>query len=424
MRGLTADSIDTTSDLPARIHAVLDRRLNTGAATPVAMAVSGGGDSVALALIAAEWARRHGRPLLILTVDHGLNPASPGWTEQCARLADRLGARFQPLAWTGEKPGTGLPAAARTARHRLLADAARAAGARAILMGHTADDLAEAAAMRAAGSTTPDPREWAASPVWPEGRGLFLLRPMLDLRRRALRGWLAERAEAWIEDPANDNPRFARSRARIALAGASPSRAAGAMPPDLARLARQVREGPDLILSRPALRDTAFEAARALVGAACLCVAGTSRPPRRDRLDRLTQTLRGQESLVATLGGARVEADAGTIRWLREAGEIARSGSGDLVLNPGETGVWDGRFEITATHPLVVRALAGRAARLSPAARAALAAWPAAARGGLPAVIGDDVACPVVEDVEGVSLRSLVVDRLHAACGAVVREPL
>jgi tRNA(Ile)-lysidine synthase len=421
MRGLTAAR--PPSDLAAQVRAVLDHRLNAGTTAPVAVAVSGGGDSVALALIAADWARQRGRSLLILTVDHGLNPASPGWTVQCARLAKRLGARFQALAWIGEKPGAGLPAAARSARHRLLAEAARASGARVILMGHTADDLAEAAAMRAAGSTTPDPHEWAASPVWPEGRGLFVLRPMLDLRRQALRGWLAERNEAWIEDPANDNPRFARSRARVALRGAGPSQAARATPSGLAGLARQARESPGLVLRRQALRDAAFETALALTGAACLCAAGTSRPPRRDRLDRLTEALRGGAPLVATLGGARIEADAGAIRWLREAGEIARSGSVDLTLQPGETGVWDGRFEIAATRPLVVRALAGHAARLSPAARAAVATWPAAARGGLPAIVGDNVACPVVEAVDGVSLRSLALERLRAACGVIEREP-
>src|SRR5207247_1209422 len=82
-----------------------------------------------------------------------------------------LGADFQALRWDGDKPVTGLAAAARTARHRMLADAARRAGARAILMGHTGSDVLEAEAMRAAGSTTPDPKEWAPSPAWPEGRG-------------------------------------------------------------------------------------------------------------------------------------------------------------------------------------------------------------------------------------------------------------
>lgn len=422
MRRLTAAS--TPSDLPARVCAILDRRLNAGTSAPVAVAVSGGGDSAALALIAADWARRRDRRLLVLTVDHGLNPASVSWTERCARLADRLDADFQALTWTGEKPSTGLPAAARAARHRLLAEAARAAGARTILMGHTADDRAEAAAMRAEGSTTPDPREWAASPAWPQGRALFVLRPMLDLRRADLRDWLAARGETWIEDPANDNPRFARTRARTVLAGATPSQAATAHSPAFADLARRMREAPGLVLPRLALREAPFDAARALAGAACLCAAGTSRPPRRDRLDRLTQALRSEASLVATLGGARVEADAATIRWMREAGEVARAGVEDLVLQAGETGVWDGRFEVTTTRPLAVRTLAGHAARLSPGARATLAAWPAAARGGLPTVIGDEVTCPAVQAVDGVELRSLVLERLHAACGLVEREPL
>ena len=63
-------------------------------------------------------------------------------------------------------------------------------GAKVILMGHTASDLAEAAAMRAEGSTTPSPREWAPSPAWPEGRGVFLLRPMLAVSRQQVRDWL------------------------------------------------------------------------------------------------------------------------------------------------------------------------------------------------------------------------------------------
>jgi tRNA(Ile)-lysidine synthase len=424
MRGLTVAGTAMPSDAAASVRDILDLRLATATARPLAVAVSGGGDSMALALIAADWAERRGRRLLILTVDHGLNPSSPAWTAQCAALAHRLGAGFQALAWTGDKPRNGLPAAARLARHRLLAEAARAAGARAILMGHTADDRAEAAAMRAEGSTTPDPREWAPSPVWPQGRGLFVLRPMLGVSRAELREWLALRGEAWIEDPANDNPRFARSRARSALAGAPPDQAAKAAPPDLIGLAHQMREAMGLTLPRQALRDAGFEAARALTGAACLCAAGTSRPPRRDRLDRLTEALRGESPWVATLGGARIEADPGTIRWMREAGEIVRSGGGELALQAGAAGVWDGRFEITTTRPLFVRSLAGHAARLTSKARAALAAWPPAARGGSPALIGEQVACLAVEAVEGVSLRSLALERLHAACGLIEREPL
>jgi len=111
------------SGLIEGVHQVFDGRLATDCSQPLALALSGWGTSVALAPMAADWAGVHGRRLLDLTVDHGLNPASRGWTEACRDLAGRLGADFRPLEWTGPKPSTGLPAAARLARHRLLAEA-------------------------------------------------------------------------------------------------------------------------------------------------------------------------------------------------------------------------------------------------------------------------------------------------------------
>ncbi|MET0337744.1 MAG: tRNA lysidine(34) synthetase TilS, partial [Caulobacter sp.] len=198
------------------VSAVLDRRLLSASSAPLAVGLSGGGDSLALLLVADQWARAQGRRVLVLTVDHALNALSADWTARCGRIAAELGWNFRALVWTGDKPSTGLPAAARRARHALLADAAREAGAGVILMGHTADDLAEGAAMRAEGSSVSDPREWAPSPAWPQGRGVFVLRPMLGLRRAEIRDWLTAQGRDWIDDPANEDPRFARSRARAA----------------------------------------------------------------------------------------------------------------------------------------------------------------------------------------------------------------
>ena len=422
MRHLTAEP-----DPGARAEGRLDARLDAGPGAPLAVALSGGGDSLALTLIAAEWARRRARPLLVLTVDHGLNPSSLDWTRTCAQTARRVGAGFRALAWEGPYPPTGLPAAARQARHRLLADAARAAGARVILMGHTADDRAEAEVMRRMGGTTPSPREWTPSPVWPEGRGVFLLRPLLAIHRSDLRAWLATRGESWIEDPANSDVRFARSRARLALSG-KPDREAmeisfGDAGGAAAALSAEVQALPfGLVLDRGRFRTADRGAAIQVTGAACLAAAGSAKPPRSAALGALCERLSGDGAVHATLAGALILADGARILWTRSPGEARRSGVVDLVLEAGETGVFDGRFEILADRPARVSLLAGRMSRLEPLARGALAAAPAPCRGALAAVVSEEAVQLAGTPGSGVRLRPLARARLVAACGGVATE--
>lgn len=372
---------------------ILDRRLLSDSPRPVAVALSGGGDSLALTLIAADWARQAARRLLVLTVDHRLRPESAAWAEACGAAAARLAADFRALSWSGDKPAAGLPAAARAARHTLLAEAAREAGARVILMGHTADDVLEAQFMRQAGSTTPDPREWTPSPAWPQGRSVFLLRPMLGVRRSEIRRWLAERGERWIDDPANEDRTYARARARQALTARARPRedAPNASAVALALSCREDAKA-GLQIARAALRDAAPDARARFISAACLCAAGTARPPGREKVERLIERLSGETAFTASLAGARVSADAATAIFRREPGEVSRGGLAPLSLKASETGVWDGRFEIVADRALDVVALR----------RTAL---------------------PVAADGGALKARSLVYDRLLAACGAIDREP-
>jgi tRNA(Ile)-lysidine synthase len=410
-------------EVAATLEAVLDSRLAPAGEAPldapIAVAVSGGGDSLALLVLTCAWAARRGRRVLALNVDHGLQAESGAWAVRCAETAAALGADFRALRWRGGKPVTGLAAAARAARHALLADAARAAGASVILMGHTADDLLEAALMRAEGSTNPDPREWSPSPAWPEGRGVFLLRPLLRLRRADLRAWLAGQGLAWIEDPANENPASARARARARLAQAE---AAPAAP-----TSRQSDQGSAAAAVDPltgAIVLPRDAPARALA-AACLCAAGTARPPRGERLARLKERLAAGEDFVATLAGARIETQNGTVRVCRNAGEVARGGLAALDLVPGAATVWDGRYELTAQGPgVTVRALGGLASRLSQGERRRLKAVPAAARAGLPALVylSGTMICPILADAPDVRIRALTEERFEAAMGLVQRE--
>jgi tRNA(Ile)-lysidine synthase len=424
VRGLDVGPADVLADV---VFPILDRRLIADDDRLLAVALSGGGDSLALTLLAAEWGRQAGRPLLILTVDHGLQRQSAAWTARCAETAARLGAGFRALAWTGPKPAGGLAAAAREARHRLLGIAAREAGARVILMGHTASDIAEAAAMRAAGSTTPAPREWAPSPAWPDGRGLFLLRPLLGITRGEIREWLTARGETWIDDPANKDPASSRAQARAAgpplVAPSEPTRETT----DLAALADACRfdAAGGVAISRVALRNADPAAARAFLGMAAVCAGGGDRRPATERVERLRALLAGSAAATATLAGARIETDGGTVRLFREPGEAKRGGLPMLYLTPGKAIVWDGRYEILAAREgLHVDQAEGLLRRLPADQQAAIQTLPAKARGALPVIMDESgPTSPALAEVAGVECRPLVADRLLAACGVVEREP-
>ncbi len=294
-------------------------------------------------------------------------------------------------------------------------------------MGHTADDRAEAEVMRTLGGTTPSPREWTPSPVWPEGRGVFLLRPLLWIRRSDLRAWLAARGESWIEDPANSDVRFARSRARLALSGKPDREAMDPVFRDAggaaAALSAEVQAVPfGLAVDRRRFRTADRGAAIQVAGAACLAAAGSAKPPRSAALGALCERLSGDGAVHATLAGALILADGDRILWTRSPGEARRSGVVDLVLEAGETGVFDGRFEIVADRPARVSLLAGRMSRLEPLARAGLAAAPAPCRGALPAVVSEGAVWLAGTPGSGVRLRPLARGRLVAACGGVATE--
>jgi tRNA(Ile)-lysidine synthase len=393
----------------------LSARLKTKADQPVALALSGGGDSIALLHIAAAWAAEAGRRLLALTVDHQLNPDSGRWTRFAQAAAQDLGADWRGLDWTGDKPATGLAAAARAARHRLIAEAARDAGARVVLFAHTADDIAEADRMRDEGSTLGHLRDWSPSPAWPEGRGLMLLRPMLDSRRGDIREWLRQEGLEWVDDPANDDLRLTRSRARVELAQEETtlSETSATVPEALTETVTHQNDGV-IRLDR--------STSAATLAAALVCAGGGDRLPRGPRLARALERLQAGEAFSATLCGARLEADDDAVLIMREPGELRRLPSPPLRLTPGQEAVWDGRWAVTVAEPgWSVVASAGRQSRLPPADRARLKALPASARGARPVLIRDTESAAVLAGTIGAA-RSLVEQRLALRLGAVTQE--
>ena len=328
------------------------------------------------------------------------------------------------------------------ARHRLIAGAAREAGARVVLFAHTADDIAEGEVMRAEGSTLGRLRDWSPSPVWPEGRGLMLLRPMLGAGRGEVRDWLTGMGADWIDDPGNEDVRFARSRARQSLnllpEGEGGARPAQAGWEDEGLRCQAVRPTNPLTLSR---KDDGFAAVRSsplpmgegsltvdrpidarTLAAALVCVGGGDRLPRGDRMDAIRSRLQSGESFTATLCGARIEADNDHVLLTREAGEFVRRPRPPMPQTAGVETVWDGRWAITVDSPgWLVAPAAGRMAALSDADRAVLKALPPAARGSMPVLIRNDATAPVLAGTVG-RAASLVEERLALALDRMTHE--
>jgi tRNA(Ile)-lysidine synthase len=207
------------------------------AAPAIVLAVSGGPDSVALMWLVARWRRAlvRGPRLIAVTVDHGLRAEAAREARDVKRLARRLELPHRTLRWAGAKPKTGLPAAARTARYLLFAQAARSQGATHILTAHTRDDQAETLLMRMLrGSGIAGLGAMARQT---ERDGVVLARPFLNVSKSQLVATLLKAKLGFADDPSNRDTSFTRPRLR----GLMPALAAeGGDSRSLARLASRL----------------------------------------------------------------------------------------------------------------------------------------------------------------------------------------
>jgi len=353
---------------------MLDRltieRLEAAAAGgPILIALSGGGDSLALLHLMAD--RCGPARLRAAIVDHALRPGSEVDAARAQAAAVAIGVTAEVLTLSWDANTSRAQSAARDQRYRALTGAARRHGACVIATGHTRDDQAETVLLRAARDSgwrgLAGMRALAPAPIWPEGRGLWLARPLLSARRDDLRTLLRERGACWIEDPANANPNFARVRARAVL---SELQAEGLDPMRLAALAERLATHADaldqaalaLIESAVAFADDVAvidlaawrgaEAVRERTLAVLIAAAsGQARPPAADGVEaELTRTG------AVTLGGALLRRNRDAIRISRDPGALTGRADGakpppPLVLAPDVEAVWDGRLAVFAREP-------------------------------------------------------------------------
>jgi tRNA(Ile)-lysidine synthase len=262
----------------------------------LAVAVSGGRDSLALALLAHDWARSRGGKIVGLVVDHGLRPESAAEAATTRDVLERNGCEAAILQWSGIKPSSRLQEAARTARYRLLREECRRRGILHLLLGHHADDQAETVTMRAARQSGPDGLAGMAALV--EQPEIRLLRPLLAVSRACLTATVLAHDVAWIDDPSNSDPRFERARLRLAPCAAPPPRSTDRAEREagLARAAvdvLHVEGGGAAALDRTAFQRLPKDIQGRLLSRVIQAAGGGDHPPRRDRLERAVERLCG-----------------------------------------------------------------------------------------------------------------------------------
>jgi tRNA(Ile)-lysidine synthase len=336
----------------ADILSVLRKQLGSPLPKSLGVAVSGGGDSVALMHALAASFQGQQVALHVATVDHGLRPAASQEAAEVGRMATALGLRHAVLKWTGWDGQGNLQDQARRARYRLLADWAVKNDLPIVALGHTADDQAETLLMRLARSAGVD--GLAGMPVRRCEQGVTFVRPFLGLTRADLRAYLVRHDVGWIDDPTNEDLRFDRIRARQALAVLEPlgitvsalTEVAGNMASARAALEHYLFlaaqdcatvDAGDVVLDMHRFRALPDEIARRLLLHAITWINGADYPPRRAPVSEVLTAMR--DGRAATLGGCLVLPETATIRLCREYNAVR-----SLTCPVGET--WDRRWRL------------------------------------------------------------------------------
>jgi tRNA(Ile)-lysidine synthase len=352
----------------------LERAVRAAAGGPIAVALSGGGDSVALLHLLQE--ALGAERLIALIVDHALRAGSADDARAARGFAAKLGVRAEILTldWGGAPKRA--QRTTRRARYAALCGAARCSSARVIAVAHSADDQAETVMMRAAGGSSwrglASMAALSPPPVWPEGRGLWLARPLLGQRRAALRAALQARGADWIEDPANADTAFERVRVRARLAALERG---GFDPMRLSTLAARLRIRADALdAAALALIDAAArfaadaislprsawcgeqEVRRRALSALIAAAAGAEREPAAPALAKLEEEISADNFAGGSLGGAVVRATPLGIAIRRDVGALLGRADGAAPLPPltlpaGVEIVWDGRLLALAHAP-------------------------------------------------------------------------
>jgi tRNA(Ile)-lysidine synthase len=323
----------------------------------LAVACSGGADSMALTVLSHDWARKIGGSVTALIVDHGIRREAAAEAKGVANRLDSLSISNVVLRYAGPRITGDIQSAARQVRYELLSKWCAANSRLHLCTAHHRDDQAETVLLRLARGSGVDGLAAMAAIV--ETRDLRVLRPLLSVSTNRLRATLANRRIFSVEDPSNSDQAFARVRMRslkdtlsgegmtprrLAATAARHARARSALESDVATLLARCLvihpQGFAYLVAEPLNRAPEEIGLRAL-SRILTCVGGNIYPPRLERVERLHAWLQdGWPGGGKTLAGCRIVPRGGALLVCREP-----AAARDVIPAKGDV-IWDGRFEL------------------------------------------------------------------------------
>ncbi|MBT6034915.1 MAG: tRNA lysidine(34) synthetase TilS, partial [Kordiimonadaceae bacterium] len=345
--------------------------MNLDAAQHIAVAVSGGGDSMALTLLLKNWCDERNIKLTALTVDHGLRDNSNAEASQVSKWLSELSIDHHILGWHGDKPTTNIQDQARKARYQLLGKWCADHDIKYLFLAHHREDQAETFLIRLfRGSGIDGLSAMEKMTPFPgtnfEKKYPTLCRPLLDVAKEKLVEVLNEHSQQWIEDPSNKDIKYTRIQIRELLRS---SEIEGLDADRLSKTANRMRRVRSLLeemtvsaetdyvsysafgfatVNRKFINELHEEIALRLLSTVIKTVSGATYPPRHKKLETLYEKLQGQDFQGQTFQGQTL---AGSMIFMIGADEIIFAREVSAISKPaqitdGQTLLWDNRFLI------------------------------------------------------------------------------
>mgnify|MGYP001387357288 CR=1 FL=1 len=322
----------------------------------LAVALSGGSDSMALVLLINVWARTRGGQITALTVNHKLRPESGLEAKRVKGWMQRCGIRHQILPWSGKKPKTAIQNQARNIRYELIDRWCRDNHVLHVLLGHTADDQAETYLMRL--SRKSGTAGLAGMPSIRELGHCRLLRPLLATKRQTLRNFLIHHGQNWLDDPSNKDQRYGRTGIRSLIeSGIFSTNSLCETARDYGNLRIDAEDATDQLLAsagsldpagyftieRMNLRSLKTNVGLLALGRAITSVGGNWYSPNCASLKNILDICLGSTLKPRTLGRCLIIPDLTQIIICREARNLPVA----QRLVSGTSFSWDGRVQVT-----------------------------------------------------------------------------